>query len=117
LRPFRGVGRRHVLLVTCAIALLVVGCRRGARADTLLTIRNDSAEVVTVRWRSAGFLAASNLDFIDPGGEGVNGLEAGTYTFSVDGGDTAMRMTIASSTGDPDTALLVVNEDLSLTLH
>jgi hypothetical protein len=117
-RAIRSVWPRHALLVTSAFALFLVGCRHGgAHADTLLTIRNDSAQVVTVRWRSAGLLGPSSLDVVDAGGERIHGIDAGIYTVSVDGPDRTMRMTIASSSGDPDTALLVVNWDLSLTLR
>ena len=107
-----------MLLVTCAIALLVVGCRHGQPGvDTLLTIRNDSPQVVTVRWRSAGLFGPSSLDLIDAGGERINGIEAGSYTFSVDGGNSTVRMTVKRSTGERDNAVLVVNEDLSLTVQ
>jgi hypothetical protein len=85
-------------------------------ADLLLTIRNDTTQPVTVRWKSTGLFGSANLAFVDAGAKTTNGLDAGTYTLSVDGGTATARLTVARSTRDPEASLLVVNRDLSLTL-
>ncbi len=113
-----GMAGPRVALLTVVIALLPVACAIGqAHADTLMTIRNDAAQPVTVRWRSADLFGRNSLDIVDAGAERLEGIEAGTYTLSVDGGAETARLTVARSTGDPKTSLLVVNPDLSLTLQ
>jgi hypothetical protein len=105
-------------LLAIVIALLAVGCHHGqGHADTLLTIRNDAPQTVTVRWRSADLFGPSNLAIVDGGAETVNGVDAGTYTLSVDGGTSTARLTVDRSTGEPKPSLLVINDDLSLTLQ
>jgi hypothetical protein len=105
-------------LMVIVLAFVAVACRLGqAHADILMNIRNDSAQTVTVRWRSSDLFGPSSLDIIDAGAARLNGIEAGTYTLSVDGATSTERLTVARSTGDPKTSLLVVNDDLSLTLQ
>lgn len=108
---------REALFVV-VIALLAVGCHNGqAHADMLMTTRNEAAQTVTVRWKSADLFGANNLAIVDAGAETVNGIDAGTYTLSVDGGTSTARLTVARSTGEPKPSLLVINDDLSLTLQ
>jgi hypothetical protein len=105
-------------LLTVVVALLAVACIRGqASADMLMTTRNEAAQTVTVRWKSADLFGPNNLAIVDAGAETVNGVDAGTYTLSVDGGTATTSFTVARSTGEPKTSLLVVNPDLSLTLQ
>lgn len=108
---------REALLVV-VIALLAVGCHNGqAHADMLMTTRNEATQTVTVRWKSADLFGPNNLAIVDAGAETLNGIDAGTYTLSVDGGTATTSLTVARSTGEPKTTLLVVNDDLSLTLQ
>ena len=104
-----------VLLLVCII-VSVVACRRGgAHADLLLNIRNDSAQSATVRWTSTGLFGEKGEAILEPGAETVDGLLAGTYTMSVDGGPSSMKVVVAPSTGNP-TSTVVIGKDLSLTM-
>ena len=107
----------HVTAI--GLAVLLSACIEGpvAHADLFLTIRNDASRPVTVRWQSADLFGPSDLALVDGGAETVNGVDAGTYTLSVDGETATARLTVARSTGDPKTSLLVVNDDLSLNLQ
>jgi hypothetical protein len=112
-RVLRTIGA--VLLFTC-IALSVAACRLGgAHADLLLNIKNDSAQSTTVRWASTGLFGANGVAFLEPGAETVDGLVADTYTFSVDGGPSTLKLVVVPATGDP-TSTVVVGKDLSLSM-
>ncbi len=105
-------------LLTVVVPLLAGACIHGqAHADMLMATRNEAAQTVTVRWKSADLFGPNGLAIVDAGARSVDGIEAGTYTLSVDGGPASTRLTVARSTGDPDTSTLVINPDLTLTLQ
>ena len=105
-------------LLTVVVPLLAGACIHGqGHADMLMATRNEAAQTVTVRWKSADMFGPNGLAIVDAGAKSVDGIEAGTYTLSVDGGPAPTRLTVARSTGEPKSSVLVVNDDLSLTLQ
>lgn len=99
-----------------SIVLLAAACTHGqAHADLLLNIRSETPQTVTVRWTSTGLFGSKGLAFVGTS-DSVNGLSAGTYTLSVDGGPSTMNLIVAPSTGNP-TSTVVVGKDLSLTMQ
>jgi hypothetical protein len=104
-----------VALVIC-IVLSVAACRHGgAHADLLLNIKNDSAQSTTIRWASTGLFGDNGVAVLEPGAETVQGLVAGTYTMSVDGGPSTFKLVVVPATGNP-TSTVVVGKDLSLSM-
>ena len=68
------------------LAVLLTACIQGpvTHADLLMTIRNDSRQTLTVRWKSTALFGRANLAFVDPGTETTSSVGAGTYTLSID---------------------------------